>query len=218
MTEQGSSHPGPNDAVPPEEPAASSGWSTVPVPDPMPTPDPAAEAFPPPPPVEAFPPAGATGAVATKPAVELPGYGWTPLASMIERILGAVIDAFIMVVPIIVLAVLLPNAIDVLAGTLVSAAYVITMIGRRGATIGGRLMRIKCVTVAGGVPGYTKASQRWALLYLPNLIPVVGFFITLVVGLSPLFDANRRMQGFQDKIAGTYVVKTDAGSPVQQER
>ncbi len=183
------------------------GWSVVPVPEPI------IRDEPPPPPLTSYPGAAAAAGL----QVALPA-GPAPLASMIERIIGAVIDGLIMIAPVWVVVVLLPDLLEFLAGTLVSAAYVIGFIGAKGATVGGVVMNIKCVAEDGTVPGYGRAGRRWLLLYAPGVVPVVGGLASLAVGLSPFVDNDRRMQGWHDKYAGTYVVRTGPGSPIQQER
>lgn len=184
------------------------GWSVVPVPAPIVGDEPQSA----PPPIANHP--GAPAAAGMQ--VSLPA-GPAPLASMLERIIGAVIDGLIMIAPVWVVVVLLPDLLEFLAGVLVSAAYVIGFIGAKGATVGGVVMNIKCVAEDGDVPGYGRAGRRWLLLYAPGVVPVVGGLASVVVGLSPLVDNDRRMQGWHDKYAGTYVVKTGPGSPVRQE-
>jgi uncharacterized RDD family membrane protein YckC len=46
--------------------------------------------------------------------------------------------------------------------------------------------------------------MRWAVLYLPLLVPF-GVLFTLLAGVSPRFDVRRR--GWHDKVAGTMVVQ-----------
>lgn len=178
-------------------------WQAVPVPDPVE----GGQVVPPPQP----PPMPAAG-----PAVDVPGYGSVPLASMVERIMGAIIDALIMIIPVQLLSWPLPDSLEFLASLAVSALYIIPMLGLLGATVGGRLMGIKCLAVNGELPGVRRSSLRWLLLYAAAAVPFVGPLIVLVVGLSPLLDSSGRMQGLQDKAAGTYVVKTGPASPVQQ--
>ena len=146
--------------------------------------------------------------------IDIAGIGRVPLASMVERIMGAVIDAVLLVIPTMIAVVVLPDGLEFAAGTAVSAAYIIPLLATRGATVGGRLMGIRCVAADGRAPGFQRSAKRWLLLMGPGLIPVVGWLATLIVGLSPMVDANRRMQGFHDIFAGTYVVATGPGSPI----
>ena len=83
--------------------------------------------------------------------------------------------------------------------------YELPLTALRGQTVGKMLTSTKVVRAADGqVPGWGKASARWAVLYLPLLIPIVGVPVALLVVASPLFDARRR--GWHDKAAGTVVV------------
>lgn len=173
-------------------------WHAIPVPDPVASAEPAA---PPPPPAPA-------------PAVEIPGYGLVPLASIVERISGAVIDALIMFIPVQLVTWLLPDPLEFLAAVIVSAAYVIPMLGLTGATLGGRFMGISCLAVTGSLPGLGRSARRWLLLYAAVAVPLIGPLVVLAVGLSPLLDSSGRMQGLQDKAAGTYVVKSGPSTPV----
>lgn len=182
----------------------------------MPPPPPPPPLPPPPPP----PPGYASGQTSVTPsrAVEIPGVGAVPLASMLERLIGALIDALILFVPTILVTALLPDLINSLGSIAISAAYFIYFLGAKGATIGGRVMNIKCVRAdTGGLPDFDRAGRRWLLLFGPSVLPFFGGLITVVIGFSPLWDGNRRMQGYHDKWAGTYVVKTGANSPIQQE-
>lgn len=169
---------------------------------------------PPPPPIYG---SGQASVTASR-TVEIPGVGIAPLASMIERLVGALIDGVVLIVPAILVTALLPDIINSLGSVALSAAYFIYFLGAKGATIGGRVMNIKCVrTDNGGLPEFDRAGRRWLLLFGPSLLPFFGNLITLVIGFSPLWDNVKRMQGYHDKWAGTYVVKTGANSPIQQE-
>lgn len=202
MTDQNPSDPTPLDP-------AEQGWTAVPVPPPVLLPPGAA---PPPPP--GYP----SGGGAVRSTVVIDNVGEVPLASMVERIGGAVIDLVLLLIPTVLVAILLPGMVEFAAGAVVSAAYTVTLIGGSGATLGGRMVGIKCVAAGdGALPGYTRSGRRWMALYLPGLVPGVGWLVTLLVGLSPLVDPTGRMQGLHDKWAGTYVVKTGGGSPIQQE-
>lgn len=185
------------------------GWRAVPVPDPVESPSDA-----PPPSV---PLVQAAPVPAPVPSVVVPGYGAVPLASMVERVMGAIVDALLMLIPIQVLSWLLPQPLELLAGPAVSAVYVIPFLAFKGATIGGKVMGIKCLAVTGERPGMRRSALRWLPLYGVSAVPVVGPLLMLLVGLSPLLDRSGRMQGLHDTIAGTYVVKTGQLSPVQQD-
>ena len=85
-----------------------------------------------------------------------------------------------------------------------SLLYELPLIAARGQTVGKILMGIKVTkNSAGCVLGWTRSTIRWAVFYLPLLIPIVGILIFLLTAASPLFDSKRR--GWHDKIAGTLV-------------
>ena len=87
---------------------------------------------------------------------------------------------------------------------ILSLLYELPLTATRGQTIGKILMGIKVThNSERRVPGWTRSSIRWAVLYLPLLIPIVGILIFLLTAVSPLFDSQRR--GWHDKIAGTLV-------------
>ena len=86
-----------------------------------------------------------------------------------------------------------------------SLLYELPLTATRGQTIGKILMGIEVIHNSEmRVPGWTRSSIRWAVLYLPLLIPIVGVLIFLLTAVSPLFDSQRR--GWHDKIAGTLVI------------
>ena len=74
-----------------------------------------------------------------------------------------------------------------------------------GQTVGKLLIGARVVRVAdGAVPGWGRSAARWAVLYLPLLVPIIGVPLTVLIAASPLLDARRR--GWHDKAAGTVVV------------
>ncbi len=89
------------------------------------------------------------------------------------------------------------------AGAMVSLAYHVLSWGRGGQTPGKMLMGVRVVTRDGGDIGYGRAFLRW-----------VGYFIALLpfgLGLiMVLIHPHRR--GLHDLLAGTSVVRVDAGS------
>lgn len=105
---------------------------------------------------------------------------------------------------------------------LLTAAYMILLIGLWGRTLGGWAVGIRCVPVdpASGSPlpyarpGLIVGARRWLLMYgvagALSLLPVVGglaWLLVLVVGLSPLWDRSGRLRGWQDRFAGDAVVR-----------
>jgi uncharacterized RDD family membrane protein YckC len=94
---------------------------------------------------------------------------------------------------------------------LIQGVYWIVAIGSFGRTLGGAAVGIRAVDANGAIPGYGRASLRFAVpagAQLIGFIPFVGFLGTLLqllIYLWILWDPNR--QGLHDKAAGTYVVR-----------
>ncbi|MBM3689325.1 MAG: RDD family protein [Actinobacteria bacterium] len=101
---------------------------------------------------------------------------------------------------------------------ILTALYVVPLMALFGRTIGGALVGIKCVRAdTGKAPGWGVSLRRWLLLYgiagALGFAPYVGGFawlVTLVVGLSPLWDISGRLRGYADRFAGDIVVRTRA--------
>jgi hypothetical protein len=101
-----------------------------------------------------------------------------------------------------------------------TAAYTIVLMAVFGRTLGGWAVGIRCVRAdTGGRPGWSLSVRRWFLLYgaagLLAFAPVIGPFawvITLVVGLSPLWDATQRLRGYADHLGHDIVVLTPRGA------
>ena len=90
------------------------------------------------------------------------------------------------------------------------ALYEISMIARRGQTVGKIVTKTKVITVDGAdPPGWRAASVRWALAWLAvAVLGVLGLVVLIFVLGWGMFDANR--QGLHDKVARTYVVRVEA--------
>ena len=92
-----------------------------------------------------------------------------------------------------------------IVGFLAISIYELPLTAVRGQTVGKMLTNVRVVSVEdGGVPGWGRSCVRWAVLYLPLLVPF-GVLFTLLAGVSPRFDVRRR--GWHDKVAGTMVVQ-----------
>ena len=95
-----------------------------------------------------------------------------------------------------------------------TALYTVPLMALWGRTVGGWAMGIRCVRAdTGGRPGWALSFRRWLMLYgvagALSFAPYVGPFawlITLVVGLSPLWDGTRRLRGYADHVGGDVVV------------
>jgi len=94
-----------------------------------------------------------------------------------------------------------------LAAVIIGLLYEVVQIALWGQTIGKRATNVKVVNaVHGGTPGWGKSIGRWAIPGLLNLVPFVGWLLSLVCYLSLLWDRVR--QGWHDRAAGTLVIKT----------
>ena len=92
----------------------------------------------------------------------------------------------------------------VVSGLVVVFLYELPLTALRGQTVGKMLTDVRVARVKDeGTPGWGPSCIRWAVLYVPLLAPF-GPLLTVLVAVSPIFDASRR--GWHDKIAGTIVV------------
>ena len=104
-----------------------------------------------------------------------------------------------------------------------TALYTVPLMAIWGRTLGGLLVGIHCVRAdGGGVLGWPLSVRRWLALYgvagALSLLPVIGPFawlVTLIVGLSPLWDASHRLRGYADHLGDDVVVMARSG-PAQQ--
>lgn len=89
------------------------------------------------------------------------------------------------------------------------ALYEISMIARRGQTVGKILTKTKVVGVDGrDPPGWRAASLRWSMAWVVvALLGVLGLVVLILVQGWAMVDANR--QGLHDKVARTYVVRAE---------
>ena len=148
--------------------------------------------------------------------------GWAELGSgeTVElarpiRRLGARILDFIVVAVIGVVLVIVFGGVDdsgtgtfasLLLGLVIGIGYEVSQVAVWGQTIGKRMVGIKVINAAhGGVPGWGKATGRWAIPGLVALIPIIGPLLSLLCYLSLTWD--RVYQGWHDKVAGTLVIK-----------
>ena len=148
--------------------------------------------------------------------------GWAELGSgeTVElarpiRRLGARILDFIVVAVIGVVLVIVFGGVDdsgtgtfasLLLGLVIGIGYEVSQVAVWGQTIGKRMAGIKVINAAhGGVPGWGKATGRWAIPGLVALIPIIGPLLSLLCYLSLTWD--RVYQGWHDKVAGTLVIR-----------
>lgn len=120
------------------------------------------------------------------------------LADFGTRFAAYFIDSVILFFVNIFLAFFIYEEVFYLLTLLASAAYFTYFFGTTGQTPGKQVMKIKVITVDGSPLTYNTGFMRWIGYY--------ASFITIGIGfLWILKDENN--QGFEDKIAKTYVVK-----------
>ena len=95
-----------------------------------------------------------------------------------------------------------------LAG-IVALLYEVVLVALRGQTLGKMLMGIKVARADNGeLPGWGRSVGRWVFLYVPGMIPFVGWILQLLVYLSPVFSDSR--QGWHDRVPATVVVRSSS--------
>ena len=131
-----------------------------------------------------------------------------PMADWWRRFAALVIDIAIMWIPLG----LLTRSMDMgrYTGFALSVAAGVTYFAllngsRKGQTLGKMVWAIQVRDAATGGPlGYPKAAIRYLAPTLLFLIPILGFFLWVADGVSPLWD--KRRQAVHDKLAGSVVV------------
>lgn len=148
--------------------------------------------------------------------------GWTP-ATMGDRLVARIIDGLVIVGAFILL--MLPGIVAVgssdapdgeltggaaalitlglFAAILFALMYEITMIARKGQTIGKRARGIKVLKEYDlSVPGFRTAFLRWIIPMVAAILPAGA----IIVFCSPFFDNSGKRQGWHDKAAKTVVI------------
>ena len=120
------------------------------------------------------------------------------LADFSTRFAAYFIDNIILFLVYIFLAVFIYEEAMWLMSLIASAAYFTYFFGTTGQTPGKQVMKIKVIAVDGSPLTYNKGFMRWVGYYASAITLGIGF-------LWILKDENN--QGFEDKIAKTYVVK-----------
>jgi len=113
----------------------------------------------------------------------------------------------------------LPTWLPLLILVVLTALYTVPLMAIWGRTLGGVIVGIRCVRADTGTPpGWSLSARRWAVLYgaagLLSFVPVIGPFawlVTVVVGLSPLWDGARLMRGYADYLGDDVVVMAGTG-------
>jgi uncharacterized RDD family membrane protein YckC len=125
-----------------------------------------------------------------------------PRADTGKRFLAYLIDAVILIIPIIIISAAAPDLAR-LVGLLVGLAYFVYFDGSpSGQTVGKRAMGIRVVDFQTGGPlDYGKAFIRYLGRIVASLVCLLGYFWAI-------WDPQH--QGWHDKIAGTVVVPVDS--------
>jgi uncharacterized RDD family membrane protein YckC len=139
-----------------------------------------------------------------------------PLASIGQRVGGALIDglltSMVVVVPLLLglvdvgdLETSLPPTLFV-GLFLFGAMYTIVPTALMGQTLGKIAVGTRVVADEdGSLPGWRRATIRWAVPGLVGRLPYVGLWVSLAVMASLVWDPRRR--GLHDRAAGTIVVR-----------
>lgn len=89
---------------------------------------------------------------------------------------------------------------------LIGIFYEVGFIALRGATLGKQAMGVKVVrSDNGGLPGWGTSFVRWII---PTAASFACSLLALLVYISPFFDGTHRNQGWHDKAANTFVIRT----------
>lgn len=138
------------------------------------------------------------------------------LASIGQRIGGALIDGLLTSMVIVVPMLLGLIDIDEFEGTLPApvllglflfgAIYTVVPTAVWGQTLGKIAVGTRVVVEAdGALPGWRRSLVRWALPGFAGRLPVIGLGVSLAIMASLVWDPRRR--GLHDRLAGTIVVK-----------
>ena len=150
------------------------------------------------------------------------------LASPLRRLGARIIDWIILAIPtfFFIGTLLNPDSDESgvenlllmsLVGALIGILYEVTLVAIKGQTVGKMATGITIVRGDDGrVPGWGKATGRWALPSLWGIVPLIGWLFTLLCYLSLTWD--RHHQGWHDKAVRTYVINNNwIGSRVTPE-
>lgn len=151
-----------------------------------------------------------------------------PPADLGNRFLARLIDVVVVVAPVLLISLILPDfpdaaevangtasrppAIDTAAAVLgvlwylFALSYEVVMLAAGGGqTIGKRIMRIKVVRLDGDPIGWGPAAGR---VYVQSFAAACTCGVAgLLFALSPLFDNGPWKRGWPDKIASTVVIR-----------
>jgi uncharacterized RDD family membrane protein YckC len=142
-----------------------------------------------------------------------PGPGGMPgqprLASAGDRFLARLVDALVLLIPVIVIEVAISNYIvsTLVFGLLYTAYEALMMVTQNCQTVGKKVMKTRVVDAATfGAPTEAAVWTRAAVYGLPVAVYCLGSLFTLVNVLWHLWDQPLH-QCLHDKIAKTVVIK-----------
>ncbi|MBV6700197.1 RDD family protein [Kitasatospora aureofaciens] len=141
-----------------------------------------------------------------------PTPGTRTLANPGDRFLARLIDAAILLIPLIVVQFVIASAIGAILGSVVSAVVVfgyeaVMMLTQDQQSVGKKVMKLRVVSAEhGGRPTDNELWTRCAVYGLPQAAYCIGSLFSLVNVLSLLWDKPLQ-QCFHDKAAKTVVVK-----------
>lgn len=94
-----------------------------------------------------------------------------------------------------------------LIGMIIGALYFILMHGGLGRTLGKMAFGIKVIKDDGSPCDMGAAFRRAVVYPIGGGVPYIGWLVTIINGLWPLWD--ERHQSLGDKLGGTYVVRKE---------
>ena len=94
-----------------------------------------------------------------------------------------------------------------LVGTIIGALYFILMHAGLGRTLGKMVFGIKVIKDDGTPCDFGGAFRRAVVYPIGGGVPYIGWLVTILNGLWPLWD--ERHQSLGDKLASTYVVRKE---------
>ncbi len=130
------------------------------------------------------------------------------LAGLVERVVASVIDSFLLILPLAIIAAILsqsgalPEPLTQFLGLAVPIAYHWYFWTRRnGQTPGKFALGIRVIKADGSVISDTDAVIRAIGYQVSGMLLGIGFLWAII---------DKRNQGWHDKLARTYVVRNDS--------
>jgi hypothetical protein len=137
------------------------------------------------------------------------------VAGIGRRFVGSIVDSFVLGLPLVVLRRATSDAVPIEVFSVVSAAYLILMIGLLGQTVGDMALHIRVVKIEdASKPGLLRAGIRWAVVTVPMLAVDAIFgvelgWVWLLVVYVPMFFSPLT-QGLHDRAARDLVIGEQA--------